>query len=92
MDIICTKLQENASKISKVPRGHAFRPHRGHTCDERTASLSPTPHAPPPFQNPGSAPAGCPYNALEIQRIQVLKKLFQLKEIQDLTAKFRSNF
>ena len=54
---ICTKLQENASKISKVPRGHALiRPRGAHTCDERTGSLSPTPHAPPPFQNPGSAP------------------------------------
>ena len=39
----------NASKISNVPRGHAFRPPGAHTCDERTASLSPTPHAPPPF-------------------------------------------
>ena len=29
VDKICTKLQENASKISKVPRGHAFRPPRG---------------------------------------------------------------
>ena len=43
----CTKLQENASKIANVPRGHAFRPPGAHTCDVRTASLSPTPHAPP---------------------------------------------
>ena len=44
---ICSKLQENASK-SKVPRGMPSDPPGAHTCDERTASLSPTPHAPPP--------------------------------------------
>ena len=43
-------------KFQKFLGGMPSDPPGAHTCDERTASLSPTPHAPPPFQNPGSAP------------------------------------
>ena len=42
-------------KFQKFLGGMPSDPPGAHTCDERTASLSPTPH-PPPFQNPGSAP------------------------------------
>ena len=43
-------------KFQRFLGGMPSDPPGAHTCDERTASLSPIPHAPPPFQNPGSAP------------------------------------
>ena len=36
-------------KFQKLLGGMPSPPPGAHTCDERTASLSPTPHAPPPF-------------------------------------------
>ena len=43
-------------KFQKLLGGMPSDPPGAHTWDERTAILSPTPHAPPPFQNPGAAP------------------------------------
>ena len=66
----CRKMHQ---KFQKFLGGMPSDPPGVHTCDEPTASLSPTPLA-PPFQNPGSAPCTLSdlmahgYNVLSIQR------------------------
>ena len=85
LDKICTRLQENASKISKVPRGHAFRPPPPQW---RTPAMSALrvyhPH-PPPFQNPGSAPdCGPVITKPNLHFPSVLMATSQLSQVQRL--------